>query len=207
MGLAVNQTGAALLFTGLVGTVPPWPLMGMVLALGTLSILWQTIGQQVESASRRQGRVAGWLSSQWGSRIRSVAERLPAMVRERIAVLGRRTAEILPAICLASMAGLPLTASFYPRWLLLRDLSQLDPRYVWLLVIAGVGVAIGYLRGLHVMLASPTDQNHTEQAGPAWLTMIFLAALVLLSIGLSIYPDPVLRVAERLLITYPLPPL
>jgi NADH:ubiquinone oxidoreductase subunit 2 (subunit N) len=106
-----------------------------------------------------------------------------------------------------TLAGLPLTANFYPRWLLLRDLPQLDPRYVWLLVIAGVGVAIGYLRGLHVMLASPTDQNHTEQAGPAWPTMIFLAALGLLSIGLSIYPDPVLRVAERLLTTYPLPPL
>jgi multicomponent Na+:H+ antiporter subunit D len=106
-----------------------------------------------------------------------------------------------------TLAGLPLTAGFYPRWLLLRDLSQVDLRFVWLLVIAGVGVAIGYLRGLNAMLASPTGQNQTEQPGRAWLAMIFLVALGLLSIGLAIYPDPLLQAAQRLLTTYPLPPL
>jgi formate hydrogenlyase subunit 3/multisubunit Na+/H+ antiporter MnhD subunit len=106
-----------------------------------------------------------------------------------------------------TLAGLPLTAGFYPRWLLLRDLSQVDTRYVWLLVIAGVGVAIGYLRGLNAMLASPKGQNQTEQAGPAWPAMIFLVALGLLSVGLAIYPDPLLQAAQRLLTAYPLPPL
>jgi formate hydrogenlyase subunit 3/multisubunit Na+/H+ antiporter MnhD subunit len=86
-------------------------------------------------------------------------------------------------------------------------LSQVDTRYVWLLVIAGVGVAIGYLRGLNAMLASPKGQNQTEQAGPAWPAMIFLVALSLLSVGLAIYPDPLLQAAQRLLTAYPLPPL
>jgi NADH:ubiquinone oxidoreductase subunit 2 (subunit N) len=45
-----------------------------------------------------------------------------------------------------TLAGLPLTASFFPRWLLFHDLAQTNPRWVWLLVAAGVGVAVGYLR-------------------------------------------------------------
>ena len=106
-----------------------------------------------------------------------------------------------------TLAGLPLTAGFYPRWLLLRELSQVDLRFMWLLVIAGVGVAIGYLRGLNAMLTWPTRGNQTDLPGRDWLTIMFLAALVLLSIGLSIYPDPLLQAAQRLLAAYPLPPL
>jgi len=106
-----------------------------------------------------------------------------------------------------TLAGLPLTASFYPRWLLLRELSQVDLRFMWLLVIAGVGVAIGYLRGLNAMLASPTRGYQTDLPGRDWLAIIFLVALGLLSIGLGIYPDPLLQAAQHLLTSYPLPPL
>jgi NADH:ubiquinone oxidoreductase subunit 2 (subunit N) len=106
-----------------------------------------------------------------------------------------------------TLAGLPLTAGFSPRWLLLQDLVRVDPRYVWLLVGGGVGVAIGYLRGLNAMLESPTRQSRPDQAHPAWLETIFLVALGTLSIGLAIYPNPLLQAALRLLAAYPLPPL
>ncbi len=106
-----------------------------------------------------------------------------------------------------TLAGLPLTAGFYPRWLLLGDLSQVDTRWVWLLVAGGVGVAIGYLRGLNVMLALPTRSERVDQARPAWLAAILLLALGLLSLGLGIFPDPLLQAAQRLLAAYPLPPL
>ena len=75
------------------------------------------------------------------------------------------------------------------------------------LVGGGVGVAIGYVRGLNAMLASPTRQSRPDQAHPAWLATIFLVALGTLSIGLAIYPDPLLQAARRLLAAYPLPPL
>jgi len=106
-----------------------------------------------------------------------------------------------------TLAGLPLTAGFYPRWLLLGDLSRVDTRWVWLLVAGGVGVAIGYLRGLNVMLVSPTRSERVDQARPAWLAAILLLALGLLSLGLGIFPDPLLQAAQRLLAAYPLPPL
>jgi NADH:ubiquinone oxidoreductase subunit 2 (subunit N) len=106
-----------------------------------------------------------------------------------------------------TLAGLPLTAGFFPRWLLLQDMAQVSPRWVWLLVAGGVGVAIGYLRGLNTMLATPTQSERVDRARPDWLAMIFLIVLGLLSLGLGIYPDPLLRVAQRLLTAYPLPPL
>jgi NADH:ubiquinone oxidoreductase subunit 2 (subunit N) len=104
-----------------------------------------------------------------------------------------------------TLAGLPLTPGFFPRWLLFRDLAQVDPRWVWLMVGGGVGVAVGYLRVLNAMLAAPAGPAHAIPANRSWLTTIFLVALTLLSVGLSIFPDPLLQVAERLLIAYPLP--
>ncbi len=106
-----------------------------------------------------------------------------------------------------TLAGLPLTAGFYPRWLLLQELSQIDLRLMWLLVIAGVGVALGYLRGLNAMLTSQTHRNQTDLPGQDWLAIIGLVGLALLSVGLSIYPDPLLQAVQRLLASYPLPPL
>ena len=106
-----------------------------------------------------------------------------------------------------TLAGLPLTASFFPRWLLLREMAEVDRRWLWLLVSGGVGVAIGYLRGLNAMLASPAGPNRPDQARPAWLATAFLAALALLSLALGIFPDPLLHAARELLTAYPLPRL
>jgi multicomponent Na+:H+ antiporter subunit D len=167
------------------------------------------------------GGDGGWLAFYAGLAIRALALGLTgtatAAVRQRVgrdAFAGLHgVAYRMPLTTAAliiggfTLAGLPLTASFFPRWLLLRDLAQVDPRYVWLLVGGGVGVAIGYLRGLNAMLASPMRPDRPERSHAAWLVMIFLAALGTLSIGLGIYPDPLLQAAQRLLIAYPLPPL
>lgn len=106
-----------------------------------------------------------------------------------------------------TLAGLPLTASFFPRWLLFQDLARVDARWIWLLVMGGLGVAVGYLRGLKAMLASPPGPARARPHRPAWLATSFLVALGLLNIGLGLFPDPLLRIAQRLLSVYPLPPL
>jgi formate hydrogenlyase subunit 3/multisubunit Na+/H+ antiporter MnhD subunit len=106
-----------------------------------------------------------------------------------------------------TLAGLPLTASFFPRWLLFQDLAQADPRWVWLLATGGLGVAIGYLRGLKVMLTPAVSPGWADRFHVSWLTTILLAALGLLSLGLGFFPDPLLMAAERLLMAYPLPSL
>ena len=105
------------------------------------------------------------------------------------------------------MAGVPLTAGFPPRWLLFGDLAQVDPRWVWLLTGGGLGVAVGYVRGLSAMLVTPAVRHGASQAGAGWLTTIFLVALGLFSLGLGLFPDPLLEAAGRLLAAYPLPPL
>jgi NADH:ubiquinone oxidoreductase subunit 2 (subunit N) len=106
-----------------------------------------------------------------------------------------------------TLAGLPLTAGFFPRWLLTRDLAQVDARWVWLLVGGSLGVAIGYLRGLKAMLAPPPDSNRLDPARLAWPVLFLLVALTALSIGLGVFPDPLLRLVRELLIAYPLPRL
>lgn len=104
-----------------------------------------------------------------------------------------------------TLAGLPLTANFLPRWLLFDDLAQVDPRWVWLLVVAGVGVAVGYLRGLNAMLTSPAGAVRAPRFRISWVANILLAALALLTLVLGIFPEELLQMAGRLLDLYPLP--
>lgn len=106
-----------------------------------------------------------------------------------------------------TLAGLPLTAGFLPRWLLLQDLAQSQPRWAWLLVGGGLGVAVGYLRGLHALLALPGRPVPANQSRQPWLATLFLAGLGLLSVWLGLFPDPLFTLVERLLTVYPLPPL
>ncbi len=58
-----------------------------------------------------------------------------------------------------TLAGAPLTAGFAPYWQLLRAMAQLDSRWVVLLVLGGLGVAIGYLRGLRATLLLDQSGN------------------------------------------------
>jgi len=105
-----------------------------------------------------------------------------------------------------SLAGLPLTAGFLPRWLLFDGLAQADPRWVWLLVAAGVGVAIGYLRSLNAMLAAPIEAaDRNDPPRPDRLATAILVALGLLTLALGLFPQPLLQAAQRLLTLYPLP--
>jgi NADH:ubiquinone oxidoreductase subunit 2 (subunit N) len=104
-----------------------------------------------------------------------------------------------------TLAGLPLTAGFLPRWLIFQELAQRDPGWVWLLAGGGLGVAVGYLRGLHATLAAPSSPVPGRQSRQSWLVTLFLIGLGLLSLGLGLFPDPLLMVVERLLSAYPLP--
>lgn len=106
-----------------------------------------------------------------------------------------------------TLAGLPLTATFLPRWLLFGDLARADPRWSWLLMAAGVGVVVGYLRGLNAMLTPPDEPDRLRRVRSGRLATAFLVALVLLTLGLGLFPDPLFQAVERLLSAYPLPSL
>jgi multicomponent Na+:H+ antiporter subunit D len=104
-----------------------------------------------------------------------------------------------------TLAGLPLTASFLPRWILLHDLAQVNLSWGWLLIGGSVGVAVGYLRGLRAMLSAPANSAGERPSSAPRLATIFLMALTLLSLGLALRPDTLLGIAGRLLAGYSLP--
>ncbi len=138
--------------------------------------------------------IGRWAGGDALARLRGAARRMP-LVTAALMVGG------------LTLAGLPLTASFFPRWLLLRDLAQADPRWVWLLVGGGMGVSIGYLRSLNAMLALPANPSRASQPHPTHLATFILLMLGLLSLGLGLFPDPLLVVVQRLITAYPLPSL
>ena len=97
-----------------------------------------------------------------------------------------------------TLAGLPLTAGFPARWVLLRDLAQVHPGWVWWVVASGVGVAIGYLRALKILLTTPAETTRLWRPNAAWLATALLVLLGLLTVGLGLFPDPLFRIAMRL---------
>jgi NADH:ubiquinone oxidoreductase subunit 2 (subunit N) len=106
-----------------------------------------------------------------------------------------------------TLAGLPLTAAFPARWFMLHDLAQVDQRAVWAVMLAGVGVAIFYVRVLRTMLEPPAMSRQVSRPPLSWLPTTLLAILALLTLGLGVFPEPLLRAATRLATIYPLPHL
>jgi formate hydrogenlyase subunit 3/multisubunit Na+/H+ antiporter MnhD subunit len=90
-----------------------------------------------------------------------------------------------------TLAGSPLTPGFAPTWQLLRSVAEVDPRGVVLLALGGLGVALGYLRGLHATLQqgtrSPERRATVNLAEPQFLA-ILTAVLSLICLLLGLYP-------------------
>jgi formate hydrogenlyase subunit 3/multisubunit Na+/H+ antiporter MnhD subunit len=62
-----------------------------------------------------------------------------------------------------TLAGAPLTIGFPLRWQLLQSIAEVDSRWPILLALAGLGVAIGYLRGFRALLLPQSAQNNKKQ--------------------------------------------
>lgn len=107
-----------------------------------------------------------------------------------------------------TLAGLPVAAGFPGRWLLLHDLARVDNRYVWVVVLAGAGVALFYLRAARAMMQPALPARRSGQVARAgWPTAALLLLLVLATIAVGLFPGPLLRAASLLVTLYPLPHL
>jgi formate hydrogenlyase subunit 3/multisubunit Na+/H+ antiporter MnhD subunit len=106
-----------------------------------------------------------------------------------------------------TMAGLPLAAGFPVHWLMLHDLAQIDSRWIWPVVLAGLGVAIVYLRAVHAMLQPPTAARAASGSRPGWAPTAVIMVLILAAVALGQLPATLFRAAAHLVILYPLPHL
>jgi len=93
-----------------------------------------------------------------------------------------------------TLAGAPLTAGFAPYWQLLRSMAEVDTRWLALLVLGGLGVTIGYLRGFRAALALGGPVNNKGRVGlsvsiqePLPL-LIIIVILGLACLGLGLFP-------------------
>lgn len=95
-----------------------------------------------------------------------------------------------------TLAGVPFTAGFALHWQLLRLITELDGRWAILILLGGLGVAIGYLRGLRAMLASNPDlerrsgwgRGSSLHFGEPFLLLIIIGLLGLISLTLGLFP-------------------
>jgi NADH:ubiquinone oxidoreductase subunit 2 (subunit N) len=83
---------------------------------------------------------------------------------EQVRALGWRMPFATAALILGglSLAGFPLTPGFVGRWALLRLLAPRDTTVLVLIFLAGISVAVGYLRGMAMLFAPPEDQPPAE---------------------------------------------
>lgn len=112
-----------------------------------------------------------------------------------------------------TLAGAPLTAGFPLRWQLLQSAATVDPRWPLLLALAGLGVAVGYLRGGRVLLSLSSAQNKKgrPQAEVAFslqepiLLVIVIGLLGITSIVLGLLPALLVEPLQTLLMGISVP--
>ncbi len=153
---ALYDLGAALAILGIGG---PAALITILVAL-TVRALALTLVAACASTIRLRLPSDGFVS------VRGMAWRMPVATSGLI--IGGLT-----------LAGAPLTAGFAPRWQLLRSISQINSNWAVLLGLAGLGVAIGYLRGFRAtLLLDKPVQNRTGR--PRGSALIFQEPRLLL---------------------------
>jgi len=198
-GMAIHQAGYGLVFIALWGgsqagaarPAMPWPLAGLALTLGALAISASAgdggNGAGGQSPARRWAGLArlaqwtglAWLAERvkpWWAKARSaVASRL-RLRRPRLAWLGRLLAALLPAVALASLAGLPLTVGAAGRWRLYGGMLGQEQAGLLLVVLLSDSLLVA---GLWAVLRT-LDPREDRVSLPRLAAMILLVAGIIL---------------------------
>lgn len=102
-----------------------------------------------------------------------------------------------------TLTGAPFTAGFAWRWQLVRSLAAFNAGWSVLLVLAGLGVAIGYLRGLRIALQM--DGRNGESIRLPLSISILAGVLILLCIVVGFAPSLLIEPIQRLTLTIAIP--
>lgn len=105
-----------------------------------------------------------------------------------------------------TLAGAPLTAGFATRWQLLRSIAEVNSYGPVLLALAGLGVAIGYLRGFRAILTldDPSQNQPGRSPGSAptfqepGLLLLLVGLLILACILTGLFPSLIIEPLQRL---------
>ena len=142
-GTAVHQAGLALAFVLLVGNPVPWPLLSLTLTLGMLIIWWD--GAHTRRASSQPRQFQPPIQNWWAQVRSTTAGRFPT--------LARYAPVFLPALALASLASIPLTAGARGHWLFYGTLlGKAQPGLLIPVLVADsflvAGLALAFKSGL-----------------------------------------------------------
>jgi formate hydrogenlyase subunit 3/multisubunit Na+/H+ antiporter MnhD subunit len=187
---ALYDLGCTLTVLGLGGQAA---LMTILVALSVRALALTLIAAGV-SAIRM--RVAG----DGFAEVKGVAQQMP------VAVVGVLIGGL-------TLAGAPLLAGFAPHWQLLRTIAEMNSTWSVLLVLGGLGVAVGYLRGFRAtLLPDLTPGGQTGQ--PAGIAprlqepRLLLVIISLLGIGcvlLGLFPSLLIEPLQQLTMEVSIP--
>jgi hypothetical protein len=183
-GALVQQTGFAIVFVLLLAGMAPWPLVGLVLALGALAIWWESGLEEPEPAGSVRWE---WLTRRlepWWERAGSAAvARVPRLRGWRASWVPRYGVGLLPAIAVASLAGVPLTVGARGRWSLYATWLGRGDSALLIGLVADTLLAAGLWTTLRSAF------RLTGQQRPGAVTLLAVTALVLPVVILGIAPD------------------
>jgi len=184
LGILVNQAGVALVFLYLLGPAVPWPLLSLTLALGIL-VIWSdaspkgNVGPHPRWFEQAAQQVqAGWVQ------VRSrLAERIPALEHWEGSRFHGKSAILLPAIALASLAGLPLTVGAIARWSLYGAVLK-DGHGTLLLALLVADTFLAAALGIALVATWPQIQERRPRA----LSLVAMLALAFVMFVAGIAP-------------------
>ena len=110
-------------------------------------------------------------------------------------------------VMMLSLAGIPLTAGFIGKFMLVKTVVMAEHWFFAAMIIIGSGIGLYYyLRVMVVMYMTPPDEPRID-ADAHWGQkaggiMVLLAALAVLVVG--VYPDPLIALAEKAKLLAPL---
>ncbi|MBN1219993.1 MAG: hypothetical protein JXM69_13785 [Anaerolineae bacterium] len=132
----------------------------------------------------------------------------------QITGLARRLPVATVGLALAglTLAGTPLTIGFPLRWQLLQSVVKINPIWPVLLTLAGLGVAIGYLRGLKALL-QPATANKKERPSidvapgihEPLLLVVIISLLGTACVVFGLFPSLLIEPLQKLSMNVPIP--
>ena len=182
-GALVHQTGYLLGFVLLLAGVTPWPLVSLVLAMGVLVIWWDGISGTEETAeAANPAWPRQWIMTQ-GENVQSyLSARLARVEGWRESWFGRVGMVLLPAIALASLAAVPLTAGARGRWYLYAAWLERGNSSLLLALVADAFLAAG------LWIALGTFLTQAGKHRPRVSTLLASVALIIPIVVLGIAP-------------------